>query len=69
MYIFLIVKTGSSLIHPHGFQLFVLLPWLIEINSFVCSNKINRLCKAKFFQNSNRCKRFLKLPNVLLLVK
>ena len=44
MYIFLIVKTGSSLIHPHGFQLFVLLPWLIEINSFVCSNKINRLC-------------------------
>ena len=29
--------------HHHGFELLLLLPWLIEISSFVCTNRINLL--------------------------
>ena len=31
MYMSLIINTRSSITHPHGFQQFVLLPWLIKI--------------------------------------
>ena len=43
MYTSLIVNITSSLTHFHGFQLLVLLPYLIEITSFVCTNRINLL--------------------------
>ena len=43
MYILLIVSTKSNLIHLHGFQQLVLLPYFIEITSFVCNNRINLL--------------------------
>ena len=43
IYISLIENTRSSLIHLPGFQLFVLLPWFIEITFFVCTKRINLL--------------------------
>ena len=35
--------TRSSLLHLHGFQLLVLLPWFIEITFFISTKKINLL--------------------------
>ena len=43
MYIFLTINIRSSLTHLDGFQLFVLLPYLIEVTLFVCANIINLL--------------------------
>ena len=40
---YLNVSITSSLTHLHGFQLLVLLPYFIEITSFVCTNRINLL--------------------------
>ena len=40
-------NTGSNLIHTDSFQLFVMLPYLIGINSFVCNDKINLMSKFK----------------------
>ena len=53
MYISLIVNIRASVIHADGFQLFVMLPQLKEINSFVCNVKINLMSKGKFRQASN----------------
>ena len=56
--------------HPHGFQLLVLLPKIIEIIFFVCTNRINLL---NLKQSSDRlvivAKRFLMLPNLHMLLK
>ena len=43
MYILLIKSIRSSITHLHGFQLFVLLPYFIEITFFVCTKSINLL--------------------------
>ena len=54
-----------SLIHVHGFQLLVLLPWLVEITSLVFTNRINHL-HLKWISNRliSVAKVFLKLPNL-----
>ena len=46
-------KHRASVIHADSLQLFVMLPQLIEINSFVCNDKINLMSKGKFRQASN----------------
>ena len=43
MYISLTENIRSSLIHLHGFQLFVLLPQFIEITFFICTKEKNLL--------------------------
>ena len=43
MYMPFIINIKSGHIFLHGFQLFVLLPELLEISSFVDTNKINLL--------------------------
>ena len=43
MYIPLKVNIWWNLIHFHGFQLLVLLPKLIEVSTFICTNRINLL--------------------------
>ena len=43
MYVSLIESISLKLIHLHGFQLIVLLPWFIEIIFFVCTNRANFL--------------------------
>ena len=60
MYISLIISIRSSIVHLHGFQLLVLLPQLIEISFFVCSNIINLVIFPKGF---------FKLPNLHMLIK
>ena len=69
MYIPLIVSIRSSLIHLHGFQLHMLLPYFIEITSFVCTNRMNLL---NLKSSSDRLvivrKGFLKLPNLHMLI-
>ena len=54
-------------IHPYGFQLLLLLPQLIEITTFVCTNRINL---QHLNGNSDRlvivAKGFLKLSNLLI---
>ena len=66
MFIFPIVAIKSSFIHFYGFQLLVLL----GITSLICINKMN-LMGLKW--NSERIsfvpKGFLKLPNLLVLIK
>ena len=65
-----IVIIRSSLTHFHGFQLFVLLPQLMEITFFVSTNRINLL---NLEQSLDRlvivAKGFLKLPNLHMLIK
>ena len=69
MYISLIVSIRSSLIHLHGFQLLVLLPWFIEITFFDCMNRVN----LPNLKSSDRlvivAKVFLKMPNLHMLIK
>ena len=69
MYMPFIINIKSGHIFLHGFQLFVLLPELIEI-SFVYTNKTNLL---NLKGNSDRkvifAKGFLKLSNWLMLIK
>ena len=69
MYMPFIINIKSGHIFLHGFQLFVLLPELIEI-SFVYTNKTNLLYLKG---NSDRkvifAKGFLKLSNWLMLIK
>ena len=43
MDIFLIESIRSNLTHLHGFQQLVLLPYLIGISLFICTNRINLL--------------------------
>ena len=43
MSISVINSITLSLTHLHAFQLFVLLPWFIEISFFVCTKRINLL--------------------------
>ena len=70
MYISLIVSIRSNFTHLHAFQVLVLLPQFIEINFFVCTNRIKSSeSKVKFRQPSNCCKSFLKLPNLHMLLK
>ena len=61
MYIFLIVSIRSSLIHLHGFQLLVQLPYFVEITSFNLfqQNKSSE-SKVKFRQVSSHYKRVLE---------
>ena len=70
MYTSLIVSIRSNLTHLHGFQLLLLLPKFIEIALFICTNKINLLNLTK---SSDRlaivAKGFLKLPNLIKLIK
>ena len=70
MYMSFIINIKSGHIFLHGFQLFVLLPELLEISSFVYTNKINLLYLKG---NSDRkvifAKGFLKLSNWLMLIK
>ena len=47
-----VISIGGHLIHYHVFQQLVLLPWLVQISSFVC--------KVKFRQASNHYKRVLQ---------
>ena len=68
MYIFLIGNIRSSLIYLCGFQLLVLLPELIVIFSFVCTNSKSS-SKVKFRPASNHCKRVLETPNLIMLIK
>ena len=44
----------------HEFQLLVLLPYLMEMTYFLCTNRINLVSKGKFRQTSDRCKRVLE---------
>ena len=57
--LFLIVNIRSSHIHLHGFQLHVLLSWLIRLNQ---QNK--SVFKVKFRQTSIRCKRVIEAANL-----
>ena len=43
MYISIIVNIMLNLIHLHGFQQLVLLWWLLEISSLICTIRINFL--------------------------
>ena len=43
IYIYHSENIRSSLIHLHGFQLLVLLPWFIEVTFFVCTKEKNLL--------------------------
>ena len=43
MYISLIVNIRSCLFYIHGFHLIVLLSYLIEATSFICTNRVNFL--------------------------
>ena len=70
MCISLIVSIRSSLTYSHGFQLLVLLPQFIEINFFVCTNRINLLnIKESSGMLAYVAKGFLKLPNLHMLIK
>ena len=70
MYTSLIVNITSSLTHFHGFQLLVLLPYLIEITSFVCTNRINLLnLKSSSERLVIVVKGFLKLQMLHMLIK
>ena len=61
IYIYHIENIRSSIIHLHGFQLPVLLPWFIEITFFRLSQREKSSdSKVKFRQASNRCKRVLE---------
>ena len=68
MYISLIINIRSSLIHPHGFQLVMLLMWLIEVSSFICTNN-KSASKVKFRQASNCCKRVLETAKLVYVNK
>ena len=59
---------AKSHTHLHVFQLLALRAILCRNHFFVCVNRIN-LLKLKFRQASNRCKKFLKLPNLHMLIK
>ena len=69
-FISFVVNIRSSLTHPHGFQLLLLLPEFLEIYLFVCTNRVN-LLNLKW--SSGRlvmvAKGFLKLPNLHILIK
>ena len=68
------VLTDVYILHRkyrlHDLQLPVLLPWLIEITFFVCTNRVNLL---NLKSSSDRlvivAKEFLKLPNSNMLIK
>ena len=47
------------------FELLVLPPLFIEINSFVCTNRKDLASKAKFKQANNPCKMVLEAANFL----
>ena len=64
MYVSLIVIITWSLIHVHGFQLLVLLSYLIEIASFVCINRIN-LLQVKFRKARSCCKSVLEVAKLV----
>ena len=63
------INIRSSLIHLHGFQLLVPLPWLNEI-TLVCTNRNSLLLlKRRPYRLVIVAKGFLKQPNVLILTK
>ena len=62
------INIRSSLIHPHGFQLVMLLMWLIEVSSFICTNN-KSASKVKFRQASNCCKRVLETAKLVYVNK
>ena len=63
MYKFLITNIRSSQTYICLFQLLVLQSLFTEITCFVCTNRINLVCKCFV------SKGFLKLPNFLVLIK
>ena len=70
MYMSCIKSIRSNLTHLYGFQQLVLLPWIIEIAFFICSNRINLLNPK---EGSDRLviieKGFLKLLKSHMLLK
>ena len=65
-----IKSIRSSLIHLYGLQLLVLQSLFVEINSFICTNRINLLClRSSLGRLVIIVKEFLKLPKLLLLTK
>ena len=69
MYISLIINIRTSLIDLHGFQLLVLLPMLIEIIFFVVIDRIDLRLNPNSKKLAIVAKGFLKLSNLLMLVK
>ena len=65
----LILKTKSSRIHLHDFQLFCAAVIAHRNHFFVCINRINLLHLKWNSEFSNRWKGLLKLPNLLMLIK
>ena len=64
------LNIRSSLVHLHGFHLILLLWYLIEITSFVCTNRIDLLqVKWSLDRLSIDAKGFLKLSIFLMLIK
>ena len=70
MYISLIKSIRSNFIHLHCSYLFVLLPLLLEITSFLCTSRLDQPCIRS---NSDRLisiiKAFLNLLNLTMLIK
>ena len=67
MYISCIISIGLS--HAH-LPSFYLLSAIVHRNRFFrCTNNKSSESKVNFRQTSNRCKRFLKLPNLHMLIK
>ena len=61
------VSIRPGLMYLHGFQLLVLLPKAIEITSFVCTNPLH--LKWGLDRLLIVAKGFLKVPNLLMLIK
>ena len=70
MYISIIKNIRSSLIHLHGFSASCAAA-IVHRNHFLrlCQKYKSSDSKVKFTQASNRCKGFLKLPNLHVLIK
>ena len=69
IYISLIVSIWSNFVYLHVFWVFLLLPVLIEITSFVCINRINLFClrpsldRLCYANKAKECITFLKLDS------
>ena len=63
------VNIRSSLIHICSFQLLVLQSLITKITFFVCTNSINLTSQENLVCKCFVSKGFLKLPNLLLLIR
>ena len=71
MYISLIVSIRSNLTHFYGFQLPVLLPYIVHRNHFfrLYQQKKSSESKVKFRQTSCHCKRVLEAAKLAYAIK